>query len=566
MFLKVKLFFVIVIFFSVPLLVRATVLDFYVDSSYDYLGRSKISASLHQIGERAYFFVEDNYYYSLNDEGRKDFSVSLKKIVQEFDEVIYPQLRATFGSEWKPGIDNDEKITVLFTQIKGEAGGYFNSADEFSILQSPNSNEREMVYLNAKYVTTFIAKSLLAHEFMHLITFNQKERVPGVPEEVWLNEARSEYAPTLLGYDQDLSNSNLQKKIKTFLQKPNDSLTEWKGEGVDYGVLNVFTQYLVDHYGVKILVDSLNSNQVGIPSLEEALKKNGYQDSFGKIFTNWTVAVLVNNCNFSLELCYLNQGLKYLRISPQLNFLPSAGESTLSLTDYVKNWAGNWYKFIGGQGVLKLEFIGDPNTKFEVPILLEDSLGNYSLDFLKLENSQRGTRYFLDFGKKYISLTIIPSLQSKISGFNGLEQYHKFLWTASIINDGQKTKEEENNELIKNLLEQIARLQFQIAELLAKKANSPIDNTCREIKNNLYFGLSDNAEVRCLQDFLKKQGQDIYPEGLATGNFGSLTAAAVIRFQEKYASEILTPLSFQKGTGFVGQATRTKINQLLKSR
>src|SRR3989338_2344394 len=124
MFLKVKLFFVIVIFFSVPLLVRATVLDFYVDSSYDYLGRSKISASLHQIGERAYFFVEDNYYYSLNDEGRKDFSVSLKKIVQEFDEVIYPQLRATFGSEWKPGIDNDEKITVLFTQIKGEAGGY----------------------------------------------------------------------------------------------------------------------------------------------------------------------------------------------------------------------------------------------------------------------------------------------------------------------------------------------------------------------------------------------------------------------------------------------------------
>ena len=97
----------------------------------------------------------------------------------------------------------------------------------------------------------------------------------------------------------------------------------------------------------------------------------------------------------------MNQGLKYLRISPQLNFLPSAGESTLSLTDYVKNWAGNWYKFIGGQGVLKLEFIGDPNTKFEVPILLEDSLGNYSLDFLKLENSQRGTRYFLDFGKKF---------------------------------------------------------------------------------------------------------------------------------------------------------------------
>jgi len=27
------------------------------------------------------------------------------------------------------------------------------------------------------------------------------------------------------------------------------------------------------------------------------------------------------------------------------------------------------------------------------------------------------------------------------------------------------------------------------------------------------------AEVSCLQDFLKKQGPDIYPEGLVTGNF-----------------------------------------------
>jgi len=75
--------------------------------------------------------------------------------------------------------------------------------------------------------------------------------------------------------------------------------------------------------------------------------------------------------------------------------------------------------------------------------------------------------------------------------------------------------------------------------------------------------MMENSEVRCLQEFLKIQGPEVYPEGLVTGNFLSLTQQALIRFQEKYASEILIPLGLQKGTGYVGPATRTKINQLL---
>jgi len=83
------------------------------------------------------------------------------------------------------------------------------------------------------------------------------------------------------------------------------------------------------------------------------------------------------------------------------------------------------------------------------------------------------------------------------------------------------------------------------------------------LENNLYYGMRNNDEVSCLQEFLKNQGAEIYPEGLVTGNFLSLTKAAVIRFQEKYASEILTPWEIEKGTGFVGETTRAKINQLL---
>jgi len=75
--------------------------------------------------------------------------------------------------------------------------------------------------------------------------------------------------------------------------------------------------------------------------------------------------------------------------------------------------------------------------------------------------------------------------------------------------------------------------------------------------------MMNDPQVRCLQEFLKSQGKDIYPEGLVTGNFLTLTKQAVMRFQEKYKDEILEPLGLTYPTGFVGPMTRRKVNQLL---
>jgi peptidoglycan hydrolase-like protein with peptidoglycan-binding domain len=52
---------------------------------------------------------------------------------------------------------------------------------------------------------------------------------------------------------------------------------------------------------------------------------------------------------------------------------------------------------------------------------------------------------------------------------------------------------------------------------------------------------------------------------MVTGYFGNLTSLAVVRFQEKYASEILAPFDLLSGTGYVGEKTRNKINELLRS-
>jgi len=559
-----KLSFLILIFLFLPFFTQALTIGqkvkFFIDSSYDSLGREEVSATLKRIGLNSYFFVDDDWFEKLDFSQKGKVEEAIYSLDNEFSNKIYPVLTSNYGFEWKPGIDGEERIYILIHPMKKGAGGYFNNGDEYLRVENPKSNEKEIVYLNANYLTSPIAKSLLSHEFTHLITFNQKDRLQKVSEETWLNETRAEYAPTLVGYDATFEGSNLERRTKIFLTYPSDSLCEWKNEESDYGALNIFTQYLVEKYGAKILIDSLHSSKTGIVSLDEALNKNGFSEDFSQIFTNWTIAVFVNDCSLSEKYCYKSENLKNLRITPLINYLPLVGKSSLNFSNATQNWSGNWQKIIGGKGNLVFEFDGSDEVKFKIPYFLEDISGNKSVGSLPLGEKQNGKIEISDFGTKYISLTIIPSIQSKFSNFLVPEFYYSYSWSASI---STKTAEELEKERllaqIDFLQKEIARVQAQINEILAKQKIG----TCTFFSNNLYFGMMQNPEVRCLQEFLKNQGPEIYPEDLITGNFLSLTQAAVIRFQEKYKNEILMPLGLENGTGFVGEKTRAKINEIL---
>ena len=526
---------------------------FYIDSNYDLSQRQELTAVLAKVTPKLYFYIDEKWW---NFSPRNEIYQALSELGQEFESNIYNTLIPIFGPEWNPGIDKDSRITILIHSMKESAGGYFRSNDEYSKLQINNSNEREMIYLNSEHITSNLAKSFLAHEFTHLITFNQKENTYNTSEEIWLNEARAEYAPTLVGYDDIYKGSNLEKKVQIFIDNPSDSIIDWQNQKADYGSIALFIQYLVDHYGIEILVDSLHSSKTGIESINYALEKNGFEQDFSQIFLDYTIAILINDCNYGDKYCYLNPNLRTFHITPRINFLPLRGESTLTFADLTKNWSGNWYKIIGGRGALKFKFTGGPNSNFKVPYITTNKAGGYNVKFLELDKNRTEEIYMEDFGTEIISLFFIPSIQDS---FNN-EVFYSFSWSASI------EKPEEDN-LINNLLAkiellktEIIRIQAKINAILNKKPLPEPASSC-SFNTNLYYELS-NEDVKCLQNFLKSQGPEIYPEGLVTGNFLSLTKAAVIRFQEKYASEILTPLGLFQGTGFVGLKTRTKIKEL----
>lgn len=82
---------------------------------------------------------------------------------------------------------------------------------------------------------------------------------------------------------------------------------------------------------------------------------------------------------------------------------------------------------------------------------------------------------------------------------------------------------------------------------------------------------SSGPQVTALQKILNRDPVTLVSStglgspGNETGYFGLLTQAAVIRFQNKYASKILAPAGLSQGNGYVGAYTRSVLNSLVTS-
>jgi len=126
----------------------------------------------------------------------------------------------------------------------------------------------------------------------------------------------------------------------------------------------------------------------------------------------------------------------------------------------------------------------------------------------------------------------------------------------------------ELQAMIDSLMAQIVALQAQLGQTTGGATVSGCSIT--SFTKNLTIGAKGD-DVKCLQIILNSDSATQLAAtgagspGNETTTFGPITKAAVIKFQEKYASEVLTPIGLTAGTGFVGAKSIAKLNTMIGS-
>lgn len=307
------------------------------DTSEQY----QITATLQAMTPHLYMWVENGYPVD---------QAVLEKSAQRFEESTYPTNRALFGSEWTPGVDNDVRLTILNTHGLGRSvAGYYSSADEYSGLVNPFSNEREMFYINLDVLQpgTKGYDSTLAHEFQHMIHWANDRN-----EDTWVSEGFSTLAEYLNGYGAGTYS-------ESYLRAPDTQLTAWALTDLPtfphYGASFLFSLYFREHFGedgVRQVVAEQADGTVGFDAL-----LTSQQLSFDDVFADWIVANYLDDAEIR-EGRYGYEGLNL----PSTQFSAEHNTYPIQQRDTIHQY-GTDYILLEGEGDLRVVFQGATEVK-----------------------------------------------------------------------------------------------------------------------------------------------------------------------------------------------------------
>lgn len=390
--------------------------DFLVDDKYDLYGRSQSQAFLAHESENALFYLEKEYFDSLAVWQREGVMSQIVQAGKDFDEVIYPTTKDIFGDEWNPGIDNESRIVILLTRLNHNVGGYFNPNDEYKkeSVVGGRSNENEMIYLNVNFLSGGKIAGFLAHELQHMIYWNEKYRLGGGSEEVWINEARSELASAIVEEQlgKNFSEGSLAIRKRDFLLNYNDSLVSWGNMNHDYASVSMFMQYFKDRFGTDIFREMNSTRKVGAYNLNFVLEKNK-NVSLAQVFSDWTLANYLNDTTIDMKYGYNNRNLK-----SGFNVVPGAlydkdGDGKIKLYNNLENWSAEYYKIdlstVQPETYVEVLFNGSDYGVFSIPMVINYKNGVRKIENFSLDSAQDGSMEFFSADGSISSIVLIPS-------------------------------------------------------------------------------------------------------------------------------------------------------------
>ncbi len=304
------------------------------------------TATARVVGTRSVFFVDETEGFIS--------PAQIQQMFEDFEEIIYPRSVRFFGEE--SDVNGDGRITILVTSLLNGSGvaGFFRAADLFvRDASNPFSNEQEIFYVAFPTISLPLGliQATIAHEFQHLLNFNQKVLQPleqGITdppvEELWLNEALSHLAEDLTGFSEngdDLANivQSYLDQIQFFSVTGTDAfggqdslprraagylllryLFEQTG-GAIYSQTNPAS--LTDNGGITFLRKLATSPQTGIENIRTTLRemRNPFQqgaDPFREAFANWVIALAIDGTGLNNNVLFNYQTPERDQITGQL--------------------------------------------------------------------------------------------------------------------------------------------------------------------------------------------------------------------------------------------------------
>jgi hypothetical protein len=347
--------------------------------------------------------------------------------VRDSTKGVWQHNVGTFGDP--PDTDNDSLVYLMYYDVGSFHGytfdGFWMYFDEYpdSIAYPTwgyHSNECEIVYLDdyPNDPGTDYRVAIAAHEFEHMIHWNYDQR-----ESLWVNEGCAELAMWLYGSPDPISQFN---------NNPDNDLIIWNGEWADYIKTYLFFLYLYEQYGERVgqpLIRQIVANQwISVDGVDSALAGLGITKRFEEIFNDW---ILAN---------YLDDTLAYGgRFGYYGAQMPAFNTSTLSNypvnnTNSLHRWAGKYFRFMRGAGVLNLGFDGADGSRFKAWVILRDTINRaFTVDSIPLDSLLAGSIEIPGFGTTWHYIYLVPGCNVPEGGTQS------FRYTAALLGVDEET-------------------------------------------------------------------------------------------------------------------------------
>lgn len=315
----------------------------YVDVNSDMNQYVQKTATLRAKGTRCYVWIVDDYYAS-EASGNKANTAIAQKFASKFD-TIYPLITNVFGEESDELIkyisetsvnfvdmetqsDTGTKINIVIYDIgvdykdkdtlsTGGVVGYFYAKDYYYSTYNRSdivgkSNKGKYFYIDSAYAVNDINDTIstLAHEFQHMINFNQKNILHDKNPDTNYNEMLSMLCEDMM---QEYLELDDDKSPKNRLQIFNalyyvSGIREYRNDEsskqvYSYSTAYAFGAWLARNYGGAALIKEISQNDsVDNDSLVDAVNSlNSTTYTFDDLFRQFVRALLNQNSFYTLN-------------------------------------------------------------------------------------------------------------------------------------------------------------------------------------------------------------------------------------------------------------------------